>query len=204
MTLYKNLNTALKERENVSQLKISVKDSKFPMELLDFPNLTELYLEGECEKLPDQLNGWSRVKILSVKWTNFKGDLSPLFSLPCLENLKIIETPMKRFLLPLGKVAAPLKVLNVKSCGLEVLPEEISMLTQLTELALPHNALTRLPHSFSDLRYLKRLNLDANSFSNFPDFIKKMKTLSHLSIDGNKFSDDEKDRIQREFNIWVS
>jgi Leucine-rich repeat (LRR) protein len=204
MTLYKNLNTALKERENVTQIKISIKGENFPVELLDFPALEEAYLEGDCTNLPADISGWSKLRVLSIKWSGYKGDLSHLFSLPKLENLKIIETPMKRFLLPLGKVAAPLKHLTIKSCGLEVLPEEVSMLTYLNELSLPHNNLSRLPHAFADLDYLKRLNLDSNAFTLFPDVIKQMKTLSHLSFDSNNFSEEEKERIQREFNIWVS
>ena len=203
MSLYKNLTSALKEKENVTGLKVSLKGN-FPRELLEFSNLTELYLEGDCSTLPDNLSGWNTCKVISVKWPSFSGDLSGLFSLKKLENLKIIETPMKRFLLPLGVVTAPLRTLNVKSCGLEKLPEEISMLTQLYELSLPNNNLTRLPESFFELQYLKRLNLDSNSFVRFPDVIKKMKSLTHLSFDSNNFPEEEKERIQREFNIWPS
>src|SRR5262245_39090998 len=132
MKLYKNLSTALKEREHVQALKVSVKDEKFPEELFDFPNLTELYLEGNCREFTAILSGWNSLKILSIKWTDFKGDLSLLFRLPHLENLKIIETPLKSFLLPLGHTAAPIKSLTVKDCGLSSLPEEISMLWHLT------------------------------------------------------------------------
>jgi Leucine-rich repeat (LRR) protein len=78
------------------------------------------------------------------------------------------------------------------------------MLTQLYELSLPNNNLSRLPHSFYELKFLKRLNLDSNSFDVFPDVIKKMQTLSHLSFDANNFPEEEKERIQREYNIWVS
>lgn len=203
MSLYKSLSSALKDKEDVTGLKINLKGS-FPKEVLEFPNLNELYLEGDCSKLPDDISGLNNCKIISVKWPSFSGDLSALFSLKKLENLKIIETPMKRFLLPLGIVAAPLRTLNVKSCGLEMLPEEISMLTQLYEMSLPNNKLSRLPESFFELQLLKRLNLDSNSFKKFPDVIKKMKSLSHLSFDSNLFPEEEKERIQREFNIWPS
>lgn len=203
MKLYKNLNTASKERETVQALKISIKEENFPENLLDFPHLGELYLEGNCKSFPKN-PGWSELKILSIKWPMFTGDLSSLFSLPSLENLKIIETPMKTFQLPLGHAAAPLKSLTVKDCNLQKLPEEISMLTGVTELNLSGNELDKLPASFTSLTNLRRLNLDKNNFLKFPDVIKSMKNLTHLSIDGNKFSDEEKDRIQREFHIWVS
>lgn len=202
MKLYKSLGSASKEREEVQALKINVKGEEFPREILDFPNLTELYLEGNCKEFPDEAPLWKELKTLSIKWPHFKGSLSSVFRLPHLENLKIIETPLESFLLPLGHSPAPLKSLTLKDCGLKRLPEEISMLWRLEEMNLSGNKLTSLPVSFIDLAQLKRLNLDGNEFSSFPDNIKKMSRLSHLSIDRNAFSEEEKERIQREFHIW--
>jgi Leucine-rich repeat (LRR) protein len=201
MKLYKNLTNALSEREAVRAIKLSLKDLNFPAGLFDLPHLEEAYLEGECKNFPDKIQGWNKLKILSIKWSNFTGDLSPLFSLPSLENLKIIETPIKTIILPLGKINAPLKFLTIKSCNLEKLPEEISMCTQLQDLYLPGNNLKELPFAFKELQKLKRLNLDSNAFANFPNQIKSMPNLGHLSIDGNLFSEEEKARIQREFNL---
>ncbi len=204
MKLYKSLSAALKERDDVRSLKLNLKDQKLPAELFDFPNLEEAYLEGSVENFPDLINGWNKLRILSLKFVGNKSDLSAVFSLPSLENLKIIETPIKVFLLPLGKINAPLKFLTIKGCGLEKLPEEISMITTLEELHLPHNALNSLPFAFKELRLLKRLNLDSNQFIKFPDMFKQMPKLIHLSIDGNHFDDEEKARIQREFHIWTN
>lgn len=202
MKLYKNLSAASKEREEVQALKISVKSDCFPDEIMNFPNLSELYLEGDCTSFPKIVPVWDKLKILSIKWPNFTGDLSSLFKLQSLENLKIIDTPLTTFLLPLGHAAAPLKSLTIKDCGLKHLPEEISMLWQLTEINLSGNNLSKIPYSFIDLRNLRRLNLDGNDFTAFPDSIKKIPSLTHLSIDNNKFPDEEKERIQREFHIW--
>jgi Leucine-rich repeat (LRR) protein len=202
MKIYKNLETANKDREEVQALKISIKGEDFPQEILDFPNLGELYLEGNCKRFPVHAPGWSRLKVLSIKWPNFDGDLSSIFKLPSLENLKIIETPLSTFILPLGLAPAPIKSLTIKDCGLKALPEEISMLWQLYEMNLSGNNLSRIPFSFVDLKNLKRLNLDSNKFEIFPDDIKKMTNLSHLSIDNNAFPEEEKERIQREFHIW--
>lgn len=204
MKLYKNLATALKERSEVRAIKLTLKEKKFPASLFEFPNLEEVYLEGECEEFPDTIRGWEVLKILSIKFENNKSDLSAVFSLPRLENLKIISTPIKVFLLPLGQIRAPLKFVSIKGCGLEKLPEEISMITGLEELHLPQNKLFALPVAFQDLEKLKRLNLDSNKFLIFPGIIKFMPGLKHLSIDNNSFDEDEKDRIQREFHIWLS
>ncbi len=202
MKLFKSLPSALEAINEVEALKLDLKTEKFPPELFFFPNLKELYLEGSCTELPKLGNPWPKLKVLSIKWPDFKGDLAALFSLPSLENLKILETPQKRLLLPLGVAGAPIKSLTIKGCVLEILPEEISMLTQLSELNLTKNDLSKLPRSFPTLSMLKRCNLDQNKFSKFPDLIREMSGLSHLSIDGNDFSEDEKARIQREFHIW--
>ncbi len=122
--------------------------------------------------------------------------------MPHLENLKIIETPLDTFLLPLGFTPAPVKSLTIKDCGLKKLPEEISMLWNLREMNLSGNDLESLPKSFMDLQQLKRLNLDHNHFSTFPDAIKRMPHLKHLSIDHNVFPNEEKERIQREYHLW--
>ncbi len=202
LKLYKNLTTAIKEREEVEALKLTISGKDFPPELLMFTHLRELYLEGDVENFPRIGHPWEKLKILSLKWPSFNGDIASVFTLPSLENLKIIETPIKRLTLPLGQINCPLKSLTIKSCGLPELPEEFSMLTSIEELNLSGNELKTLPHSFPSLRRLRRLNLDSNSFQTFPDLVKEMKTLSHLSIDGNLFSEDEKARIQREFNLW--
>lgn len=202
MKLYKNLGQASKDRTEVQALKISVKGEEFPEEILDFPNLGELYLEGNCRKFPADAPVWENLKVLSIKWPNFDGDLSSIFKLPSLENLKIIETPLSTFLLPLGRAPAPIKSLTIKDCGLKALPEEISMLWQMKEMNLSGNSLRSLPKSFIDLKNLRRLNLDDNKFETFPDDIKRIPALGHLSIDRNLFSEEEKARIQREFHIW--
>ncbi len=182
-------------------LKINVKGEEFPQNILDYPDLTELYLEGNCRSFPTNTPSWENLKVLSIKWPNFDGDLSAIFKLKNLENLKIIGTPLHTFNLPLGHSPAPIKSLTIKDCGLKALPEEFPILSQLYEINLSGNDLTKLPASFIDLLKLKRLNLDANKFSVFPDGIKKMPNLGHLSIDNNCFSDDELARIQREFHI---
>jgi Leucine-rich repeat (LRR) protein len=203
MKLYKNLNTALKEREEVRALKLTLKGGQFPEELFDFPHLSELYLEGETEYLPARFDAWKELRTLSLRWPQFSGDISQLFSLPQLENLKVMETPVKTLRLPVGQVVAPLKVLTMKKCQLTQLPEDISMLSKLTEFFLPNNHLKNLPVTFSELSLLKRLNLDQNNFSLFPDVFKEMPHLSHLSIDGNAFPEEEKERIQRLYGIWI-
>lgn len=202
MKLYKRLNEALKEANDVRALKLTIKSEELPTELFHFPNLEELYLEGLCTQLPDLSMKWNKLKTLSLKFPHFKDVPSSLFKLPSLMNLKLIQTPLKMLLLPLGHTVAPLKSLTIKECGLKSLPEEIGTLNSLTEMNLSQNELEALPHSFPELAYLKRLNLDHNLFKKFPDQLNRNPALTHLSIDFNNFDNEEKARIQRTFHLW--
>ncbi len=203
MKYHKGLAGALKERHEVRALKLGLKGTTFPRELFDFPYLMELHLEGQCRSWPDEVLPWPQLRTLSIKLPSLKGSITTVLRLPKLENLKVIDTPLGTFILPLGNVPSPLKSLTLKNCGLTELPEEISLLMHLLELNLSGNGLMELPVGFTDLRDLKRLNLDHNHFKQFPDLIKKMPALSHLSIDRNPFPEEEKERIQREFHVWV-
>lgn len=205
MALYKNLSSAQKERELVTGLKLTLKEAALPSALFDFPRLQELYLEAPALlELPDALTGWSELRVFQLRAPKFRGSLADLFRLPRLENLKVLETPLRPLRLSIGGPRATLKFLTLKDCGLVELPLEIGELTSLTELHLPQNELKDLPPSFVDLTRLKRLNLDANEFTRFPSVLEKMKNLGHLSLDGNRFPQDEKDRIQRQFSLTVA
>jgi Leucine-rich repeat (LRR) protein len=202
MKLYKNLSLALKEKDEVFAIKLTLKGS-FPKDLYHLPHLTELYLEGSCKEFYFEKHHWLKLKTLSIKWEDFSGDLSGIFTLPSLENLKINDTPLRKIIFPLGSIQAPLKLLTIKNCHLESLPEEISMMDSLQELFVPGNKLKELPQSFYGLANLKRLNIDGNQFATFPNVIKKMPYLKSVSADHNLFNEDEKARIQREFNLTV-
>lgn len=203
MKMYKNLKAALSERNEVRSLKIMIAETRLPEVLFDFPNLEELFIEGAlCSGLTLHQGVWTKLRVLSLKLPHFDGDSASLFSLPKLEILKLIESPLSQLRLPLGQVVAPLKSLTIKDCGLKFLPEEINLLSTLAEMNLTGNKLSAIPHGITELKLLKRLNLDSNAFTVFPDIIANNKNISHLSIDHNAFSEEEKARIQRQFHIW--
>jgi len=204
MKLYKAIPKQPDEIREVQALKINIKEANFPEELLLIHQLKELYLEGVCEEFAPKIPFWEKLQTLSLKWPQFKGDLGFLYSLPELSNLKIIDTPLKRLRFPLGHSASPIKFLTLKNCHLSEIPQEISILENICELNLSGNNLRELPESFSLLKNLKRLNLDQNHFSLYPKVLTTMPHLSHVSLDGNPFPDEEKERIQREYHLWVS
>jgi Leucine-rich repeat (LRR) protein len=203
MKLYKSLPRNPEEFKEVYALKINVKSKDFPSDIQLIPELRELYLEGVCESFKIDEHSFLKLKKLSLNFPYLKEDLSDLFRLKELENLKVIETPLKRLLFPIGKSVSPLRSLTLKKTGLSELPLEISMLADLEELSLSQNQLSTLPDSIQDLRSLKRLNLDQNKFTQFPEVILRIPNLTHLSLDGNLFSEEEKERIQRVYKLTV-
>ena len=203
--MFKNLKSALEERESVTALKITIKEATLPDELFHFPQLRELYLEAPALKaLPDDISGWSELALLQLRAPAFKGSLAPLFHLPKLSNLKTAETPLHPLRLAIGGSKAPLRFLTLKNAGLKTLPEEFGELTTIEELHLPGNLLQALPQTFKHLKRLKWINLDSNEFEVFPEVLAHLPQLKHLSLDSNAFPEEEKERIQRKFNLTVS
>jgi leucine-rich repeat protein SHOC2 len=200
---YKNLKEALKNPDDCTVLKLSVKGARVTEDLTALPRLQELYLEGAAlTELPD-VAALRTLRLFSLRAPAFRGSLAPLFHLARLENLKAIDTPLEPLLLPLGEALAPLRTLTLKNAGLRVLPLELGEYGSLEELYLPENDLAELPFTFGGLKALKRLNLDHNAFARFPDLLGGLPRLQHVSIDHNPFDEDERSRIQRQFHLTV-
>ncbi|MCE3013344.1 MAG: hypothetical protein LW878_09805, partial [Proteobacteria bacterium] len=63
--LFKNLSKALSDTQNVSALRLKIKEDKLPFDLQVFPHLTELYLEApSLKKLSDDMSGFQNLKVL--------------------------------------------------------------------------------------------------------------------------------------------
>jgi len=204
MSLYKNLNTALKESHKVKALKLKIKEDKLPFDLQVFPHLEELYLEAsELKILSEDFSGFQNLRLCELSAPKLK-NISPLFHLPRLEILKTHSTPLHPLQLGLGVGMAPLRFLTLKGAHLKELPQEIGEYSTLEEVNLSQNQLTKLPESLKELKKLKRINLDNNQFSQFPDILGQIPSLKHVSIDHNQFSEEETFRIQRIYNLSVS
>lgn len=179
--MFKNIKSALKSPELVHSLKLEGKEIIIPEEITLLKDLQDLHIKAD--------------KIVNHEL---------LFRLPRLRICKFIQTPIERLLLPIGSVKSSIKFLTFKDCGLKALPEEMFIFTELEELNLSGNELNELPYGMTDLKNLKRINIDSNHFEKMPELIKKIPRLHHLSADNNKFSQEEKERIQREFNLTVN
>lgn len=199
MKMLTNLKMALKNPSEARFLKLAV-HGEIPKELNHLIYLEELYLEGEFDHFTVDLQFFANLRLLSLNSSSLKSFPTEALQCPSLTNLKVLAGRFTFLKLPL-EVISDLKFFTLKNTDLHELPLEISQLASIEEMNLSENQLSDLPLSLKELKKLKRLNIDRNQFSTLPKIIKSCHSLKYLSCDGNLFSEEEKEKIQREFNI---
>ncbi|KAL6450405.1 CYR1 Adenylate cyclase [Candida maltosa Xu316] len=140
--------------------------SKFPINLLEAPQLTHLNLEMNfLDEIPSKFSSLSNL-------TNLKLNSNQISVLPkSFGNLK------------------NLKILNISSNYFKKYPEPINNLTNLIDLDLSYNDLSFLPESISNLQNLQKLNLCTNELSgSLPLYLSKLISLKRLDIRYNYIS----------------
>lgn len=78
-----------------------------------------------------------------------------------------------------------LRTLYANWCRLTELPDTLGRLVALEDLWLNNNELTRLPDSFARLLRLKKLSLDANRLGRFPEEVLRLTQLEELRLTDN-------------------
>lgn len=199
MKIITNLKQALKTPFETKFLKLKISE-EIPRELTDLIYLEELYLEGNFTDFSLDLTSLTKLRLLSLQSSILKTFPTSTLNSLSLTNLKIIGGVFNHLTLPL-EVISPLRSLTIKGTEIKSLPLEISQFEHLEEMNLSENKLSELPVSLMELKKLKRINIDKNEFEIFPPVIKTCVGLKYLSCDGNLFSEEEKARIQKEFNL---
>ncbi|XP_072523308.1 leucine-rich repeat-containing protein 20 [Salminus brasiliensis] len=67
--------------------------------------------------------------------------------------------------------------------------------TQLRELDLQGNVLTKLPDAVGDMEHLVTINLSNNRFSEFPERLTAVRTLEHINLESNQISEVPLERL---------
>jgi Leucine-rich repeat (LRR) protein len=99
---------------------------------------------------------------------------------------RTIDPKMKETLLAMRNCVEDEKSsLDLREKQLDLLPPEIGLLTNLTELNLFRNKLSSLPHEIAELKGLTTLVLECNEFATFPPEALELTNLKELYLGEN-------------------
>ncbi|XP_068593041.1 leucine-rich repeat-containing protein 20 [Cebidichthys violaceus] len=102
-----------------------------------------------------------------------------------LSNCKLISFPDGVFKI-LKSVSDNIRVITLADNEMKSVSSKLfSTFTQLRELDVHGNVLTKLPDIVGEMEHLTCINLANNSFSVFPDKLTQIATLERIDLEGN-------------------
>ncbi|XP_023663861.1 leucine-rich repeat-containing protein 20 [Paramormyrops kingsleyae] len=106
-----------------------------------------------------------------------------------LSNCKLISFPEGVFKV-LRTVNDKILVITLANNELKAISSKFfTTFTQLRELDLEGNVLSKLPDSVGEMQHLTSINLARNKFSLFPEKLAEIQTLEKISLEGNEITD---------------
>ncbi|XP_051274315.1 leucine-rich repeat-containing protein 20 isoform X1 [Dicentrarchus labrax] len=106
-----------------------------------------------------------------------------------LSNCQLISFPDGVFKV-LRSVSENIRVITLADNEMKALSSKFfSTFSQLRELDLRGNVLTKLPNSVAEMEHLTCINLANNSFSIFPDKLTEIATLERINLEGNSLTE---------------
>ncbi|XP_008287057.1 leucine-rich repeat-containing protein 20 [Stegastes partitus] len=106
-----------------------------------------------------------------------------------LSDCKLISFPDGVFKV-LRSVSENIRVITLADNEMKAISSKFfSTFTQLRELDLRGNVLTKLPDSVGEMEHLTSINLANNSFSDFPDKLTEIASLERIDLEGNSITE---------------
>ncbi|CAK6956731.1 leucine-rich repeat-containing protein 20 [Scomber scombrus] len=106
-----------------------------------------------------------------------------------LSNCKLISFPEGVFKV-LRSVTQNIHVITLADNEMKAISSKFfSTFTQLRELDLQGNVLTKLPDSLEEMQHLISINLANNNLSIFPEKLTEVATLERINLEGNNITD---------------
>ena len=180
-------------------------ETRFPIECLNIWDITELeIIGGNFTFFPEDISQLAHLRKLSLVSTKVAKLPAELFKLPELEYLNLKNNRIET--LPPLYEQTQIKELIL---GRNFLTEDslvtfFSSFKKLQVLDLGHNFLNVLPASLFELKELRRLNLESNRLRDLHPKLKSLEKLAHLSLNHNSFSLEEKQSIEKDYNIELA
>lgn len=183
-------------------MKCNEDESKFPIELLNLWDLTELeIIGGNFTYFPEDISILTKLKKLSLISTKISVIPKEVFQLPNLTYLSLKNNRLKH--LPELSERSGIKqlILGRNYLNAKALETFFNDMPYLHYLDLGHNVVDEIPESLYGLSKLRRLNLEDNKLHDLPLRLKDLKELHHLSVGNNPIPDGLKPDIEKNFNI---
>ncbi len=177
-------------------------ESKFPIELLNLWDLTELeIIGGNFTYLPEDISILTKLKKLSLISTKISDIPKEVFQLPNLTYLSLKNNRLSR--LPELSTRSGIKelILGRNYLNTNALKTFFNEMPDLHYLDLGHNFVEDIPESLYNLQNLRRLNLESNRLHDLPVKLKELRELHHLSVGNNPIPDHLRPGIEKNFNI---
>lgn len=106
-----------------------------------------------------------------------------------LSNCHLISFPDGVFKV-LSSVTENIKVISLADNEMKAISSKFcSIFTQLRELNLNGNVLTKLPDAVVKMEHLNIINLSKNNFTVFPEKLTEMRALERIDLEGNNITD---------------
>ncbi|XP_034716927.1 leucine-rich repeat-containing protein 20 [Etheostoma cragini] len=106
-----------------------------------------------------------------------------------LSNCKLISFPDGVFRVLKG-VSEKIHIITLADNEMKAISNKLfSTFTQLRELDLRGNVLTKLPDAVGEMEHLTSINLANNSFSIFPEKLTEIATLERINLEGNSITE---------------
>ncbi|XP_036386096.1 leucine-rich repeat-containing protein 20 [Megalops cyprinoides] len=106
-----------------------------------------------------------------------------------LSDCKLISFPEGVFKV-LRSVKENIQVITLANNEMKALTSKFfTTFTQLRDLDLEGNALSKLPDVAGGMEHLRSINLARNQFSIFPESLTEIRTLEKINLEGNKITE---------------
>ncbi|XP_061665377.1 leucine-rich repeat-containing protein 20 isoform X2 [Syngnathoides biaculeatus] len=106
-----------------------------------------------------------------------------------LSNCKLMSFPDGVFKV-LSSVSENIRVITLADNEMKAISSKFFLtFTQLRELDLHGNILTKLPDCLEEMKHLTSIDLANNNFSAFPEKLTQISTLERINLEGNSISE---------------
>lgn len=169
----------LKNLEEVSFSNNNI--SEIPAEFAELTNLRSIKLAYNNLQDIGPLTRNTKLQSIDVSGNNLKADVSPIYALPDLEELVLINTEQTS-ISPKVAEAKKLKRLNISYNSIAELPVELAKIAGLEILNIGNNKLTTLPSELSTLKNITEFAMTGNVFSDIPETVQELLRGKKISI----------------------